>query len=107
MTTNLPRAESVQFTPAASRVPVPLNDVAVILHEIDQVAIAKTTLLPGTKLILADGSELRVSQLIPTGHKIALRAIEFDEAIRKYGQIIGFATQPVLPGQHVHSQNLA
>jgi altronate hydrolase len=107
MTTNLPRAESVQLTPAAPRVPVPLNDVAVILNQIDQVAVAKTTLLPGTKLILGDGSELRVSQLIPTGHKVALRGIAFDEPIRKYGQIIGFATQEIQPGQHVHSQNLA
>ncbi len=107
MTTNLPRAESVQLTPSASRQPVPLNDVAVILNSVDQVAVAKTTLLPGSKLILADGSTLRVSQLIPTGHKVALRAIAFDEPIRKYGQIIGFAIQEIAPGQHVHSQNLA
>ena len=29
------------------------------------------------------------------------------EEIRKYGQIIGFATQDIEPGQHVHSQNLS
>jgi altronate hydrolase len=107
MTTNLPRAESVQLTSPVSREPVLLNDVAVILNTVDQVAVAKTTLLPGSKLVLGDGSTLRVSQLIPTGHKVALRAIAFDEPIRKYGQIIGFATQEIAPGQHVHSQNLA
>lgn len=107
MTTNLPKAESVQFTAGAPKTPVPLNDLAVLLNPVDQVAIAKQTLLPGTKLILADGSELRIPQVIPTGHKFALRPIELDEPIRRYGQIIGFATQPIKAGQHVHSQNLA
>jgi altronate hydrolase len=107
MTTNLPRAETVQFTAGAPKEPVALNDVAVRLHPNDQLVIAKSTLLPGTKLLLEDGSTVRVKQLIPMGHKVALKAIEIDEPIRKYGQIIGFATAPIVPGQHVHSQNLA
>ena len=41
MTTNLPRAESVQFTAGAPKTPVPLNDVAVLLNPVDHVAIAK------------------------------------------------------------------
>ena len=27
--------------------------------------------------------------------------------MRRYGQIIGFATRPIAPGDHVHTQNLA
>jgi altronate hydrolase len=45
--------------------------------------------------------------LIPSGHKIALRAIAAGEPLRRYGQIIGFATQPIAPGDQVHSHNLA
>ena len=44
---------------------------------------------------------------IPAGHKIALHAIATGEPVRKFGQIIGFATQPIAAGQHVHSHNLA
>ena len=28
------------------------------------------------------------------------------EPVRRYNQIIGFATQPIAPGQHVHVHNL-
>ncbi len=44
---------------------------------------------------------------IPAGHKLALRPIFSGAAIRKYGQIIGYATNSILPGQHVHTHNLA
>jgi len=42
---------------------------------------------------------------VPAGHKVAVRAIAVGEAIRRYGQIIGFASQPIAAGQHVHVQN--
>ena len=29
------------------------------------------------------------------------------EAVRRYGQIIGFATQPIAPGEWVHTHNMA
>lgn len=87
--------------------PVAFNDVAVILNPIDHVIIAKRPLSPGTIITMADGSTLRVAQMIPPGHKIALVDIAEGAEIRRYGQIIGFATQPIRAGQHVHSQNLA
>ena len=34
-----------------------------------------------------------------------MRPIAQGEPIRRYGQIIGFASQPIAPGQHVHVQN--
>ena len=71
------------------------------LHPDDGVAIARATLLPGTPV--ADG--VAVEGRIPAGHKVAVRPHAPGEAIRKYGQIIGFATQPIGPGQHVHVHN--
>jgi altronate hydrolase len=62
--------------------------------------------LPGTQLILKDGSIVRVSQMVPMGHKVALIDIPYDGVVHKYGQIIGFATQEIKAGQHVHTQNL-
>ena len=34
-----------------------------------------------------------------------MRAISRGEAIRRYGQIIGFASDGIGPGQHVHEHN--
>ena len=45
--------------------------------------------------------------LIPSGHKIATAAIAKGAAIRKYGQIIGYASADIAPGEHVHVQNCA
>ena len=87
--------------------PVELLDVAVRLHPDDDVVIAKQPLAAGTQIRLDDGEALRVAQLIPPGHKLAVRAIEVDAPVHRYGQVIGFATEPVGPGDHVHTQNLA
>ncbi|CAN5456215.1 altronate dehydratase family protein [soil metagenome] len=74
------------------------------LHADDNVVVSLDQLVSGTH-IAAEGTT--VSGLIPPGHKMATRAIELGEAVRRYGQIIGFASQPIRPGQHVHSHNMA
>ncbi|HET7055660.1 MAG TPA: UxaA family hydrolase, partial [Thermomicrobiales bacterium] len=71
---------------------VPFNDVAIILDPSDVVGIAKRPLLPGTVLVRENGVELRIAQMIPPGHKFALVDIANDAPVRRYGQIIGFAT---------------
>ncbi|MBN8902285.1 MAG: altronate dehydratase, partial [Rhodospirillales bacterium] len=71
------------------------------LHPDDSVVIARATLLPGTSV----GDNVATTERIPAGHKVAVRAIAPGEAIRRYGQIIGFASKPISPGQHVHVQN--
>jgi altronate hydrolase len=71
------------------------------LHADDAVLIARTTLLPGVEV--ANG--VVTSERISAGHKVAIRPIAVGEPIRRYGQIIGFATQAIAPGQHVHTQN--
>src|SRR5262249_51579525 len=44
---------------------------------------------------------------IGLGHKLALSPIDKGAAIYKYGQIIGFASKPIGPGDHVHVHNVA
>ena len=68
----------------------------------DNVVTAIKALEVGTEI--APG--VSAAALIPRGHKIATRAIESGEVIRKYGQIIGYAAQPIGPGDHVHSHNV-
>jgi altronate hydrolase len=45
--------------------------------------------------------------LIPAGHKLAIRSVEAGAPVRRYGQIIGFATRDIQAGEHVHTHNLA
>src|ERR687890_2575371 len=107
-TTHPPRAEGqgVTLLGRAPAGPVDLAEVAVLLDPHDAVAIAKQSLLPRTVLRTADG-EVRVSQMIPPGHKIALREVAQGGEVRRYGQIIGFATTDIAPGDHVHSHNIS
>jgi arabinonate dehydratase len=44
---------------------------------------------------------------VPRGHKMAVAPIQPDEPVRKYGQIIGFASKPIAPGDWVHEHNVA
>jgi altronate hydrolase len=74
------------------------------LHADDDVVIARQQLVAGTWL--ADEA-VQVSGLIPPGHKIAVRALAPGQPVRRYGQVIGFASQAIRPGQHVHVHNLA
>ena len=75
------------------------------IHPADNVVIARRQLLGGTAL--ADEGGLTVTGLVPPGHKLATAAIAAGEAVRRYDQVIGHATQAIAPGQHVHTHNLA
>jgi altronate hydrolase len=70
------------------------------LHPDDGVVIARATLLPGTPV-----EGVATIGRVPAGHKIATRPHAVGEPIRRYGQIIGFATAPIAAGEHVHVQN--
>ncbi len=90
----------------AQRGKVQQNDVSVLLNVADNLLIAKRPLLPRTTIEMGDGSELVVIQMIPPGHKVAIRDIPLGEPVRRYGQIIGFASEPIRAGQHIHTQNV-
>jgi len=69
------------------------DDVAVALG-----ALSANSMLPDRNItVLSD---------IPAGHKVALHAISAGGAVRKFNQIIGFATQAIAAGEHVHTHNL-
>ena len=74
------------------------------LNRDDDVVIARTQLIGGTWLA---SESVTVSGLIPPGHKVSTRAIEQGKAVRRYGQIIGFASRPIAAGEHVHTHNLS
>lgn len=86
---------------------IPFTQAAVLLNPADDVAIAKSPISPGVTVQRDDAPDITVTRLIPNGHKFALHDVPQGAPIRRYGQIIGFATQPVHAGDHVHSHNLA
>ncbi len=88
--------------------PLPFDDVAIQLHPDDDVAIAKVNLAAGTTIIGTRHSvSLRLHPLIPSGHKFAIREVKQGRPVRRYGQVIGFATRDIAVGDHVHVHNLA
>lgn len=48
-----------------------------------------------------------LSEAVPRGHKVALRAISAGAPVLKFGFPIGRATAAIAPGAHVHGHNLA
>ena len=77
--------------------------LTVRLHPADNVVTARVDLLAGT----GDRTEgVAAAGPVPSGHKIATRAIRRGDAVRKYDQIIGFASCDIAPGEHVHVHNV-
>lgn len=77
------------------------NTRFLILNPADDVMIALQDFPKGETV-----NHIELVDPVPFGHKIALRAVASGQPVKRYGQIIGFATQDIAPGQHVHMQNL-
>jgi len=78
---------------------------AILLRGDDNVAVAARPIPRGCVLTVG-GRTVEVREPIALGHKVALVAIESEAPIRKYGQIIGFATAAIPAGAWVHEHNV-
>ena len=60
-----------------------------------------------TRALAADAEVegIATAGLVPSGHKVATMAIAQGEAVRKYAQVIGYASQDIAAGDHVHTHN--
>lgn len=72
------------------------------LNAIDDVVTAVRPLEVGTPI-----ENVTTTTLIPRGHKIATHDIAAGAPVRKYAQIIGYASEDIPAGAHVHDHNLA
>jgi hypothetical protein len=79
---------------------------ALVISDRDNVATALQLLEPGRRLELG-AVAVTVSERVPPGHKIALRAIASGEPVFKYGSSIGTASADIPAGAHVHTHNVA
>ena len=80
------------------------TSLTIRLHPNDDVVIARAQLVGGSKLL---DENVTVIGLVPPGHKIATRAIARGQPVKRYNQVIGFASRDIQPGEHVHLHNLA
>ena len=73
------------------------------LNPNDDVVIAARPLQIGTRI---EAENVVCTDQIPPAHKLAVRSIKKGQPVKRYNQIIGFATKDIEPGQHVHTHNL-
>ena len=85
---------------------ISLSQVTVQLRPEDNVAVAVRPLQVGLK-VEHEGKSLTLERPIGMGHKVALRPIRQGEAVIRYGQTIGFASENIPIGSHVHIHNVS
>jgi len=81
---------------------------AVLVNQKDNVVTAVSDLKEGEEAAYGAGSDrrqIKTTEAIPFGHKIALSQIAKDSGIVKYGEIIGRAKTDIEPGEWVHTHN--
>jgi altronate hydrolase len=94
----MPPADTVVAMPGLSeraRTPRVLR-----LNAADNLVVAVDPILPGA---VAEG--MTAISRVPKGHKMAVRPVAEGEPILKFGQIIGFASAAIRPGEHIHTHN--
>jgi altronate hydrolase len=79
--------------------------ITIRLNAADTVVVARADILPGTAIPGEAG--VAATGHIPAGHKVSTKALAEGEPVRRYGQIIGFASRPIAAGDHVHTHNCA
>ena len=70
------------------------------LNARDNVIVAVDCVEPG---VIVQG--VTATTRVMRGHKMAAQTIDKGQPILKFGQIIGFATEDIAPGSHVHTHN--
>ena len=79
----------------------PTNPRVVRLSPEDNVVVAVDPIVPGAAV-----EGVTATARVPRGHKFAVVAIPEGAPIRKFGQIIGFASRAIAPGEWVHEHNV-
>jgi altronate hydrolase len=83
---------------------MPMPPLTIRLSSADNVVVARADILPGTEI---PGEHVTSRGHVPAGHKLATAPVAVGAPVRKYNQIIGFATAAIAPGEHVHTHNVA
>lgn len=76
-----------------------------LVHPDDSVAVAMVPLAAGSQVDVGE-RHILLTQDIPQGHKLAVRAVAAGEPVLRYGFAFGVATASIAIGEHVHSHNV-
>jgi len=77
----------------------------IIMNRDDNCATALEDILMNVEIEFRENL-IRINQKIPIGHKFALFDIKKGEIIKKYGEIIGIATEDIQIGDWIHTHNI-
>ncbi|MBA1434544.1 UxaA family hydrolase [Bombilactobacillus bombi] len=78
----------------------------IILNPRDSVGVALQDLSEDSEIKIDSGITFRLKEPIKRGHKFALKDMESNENVIKYGFPIGHTIEPVSQGSWVHTHNL-
>lgn len=81
------------------------DDTLIVMDPTDTVATALREIDPGEAIRVEDRT-VEVTESIPFGHKVALGSHDVNDAVRKYGEVIGRATETIEIGAWVHTHNV-
>lgn len=81
-----------------------LGGVGLHMSEADNVVTAIDDLEAGAEVPYGDRT-IELAEDVPFGHKVALIPLAEGDTVVKYGETIGSATEPIEPGERVHTHN--
>ncbi|WFA08576.1 UxaA family hydrolase [Tissierella sp. Yu-01] len=76
-----------------------------LVDSLDNVAVATTAVQQGEEIKVGDET-IVANQGIPVGHKIAIKNINKEEYVYKYGVPIGQTIVDVSKGDYMHTHNI-
>ncbi|HXJ28412.1 MAG TPA: UxaA family hydrolase, partial [Streptosporangiaceae bacterium] len=85
--------------------PAGIVEPLVPMAGVDDVGLVVCDVPPGALVRTAVGLVTAIDH-IPSGHKVAVRAVAVGAPVHKYGEVIGIAREDIAPAAHVHSHNL-
>ena len=84
----------------------------ILLHEAgDDVGVAAMDIKAGEEIeaVTLEGSPvttIKVIEDVPLGHKVAMRGMANGKHVIEYGRAIGYASEDIRQGAHVHVHNI-
>jgi altronate hydrolase len=84
----------------------PISEYAIVVDPRDNLAVVKVETRPDLDLALADDRIIRVSDIVPPGHRFATRDIPPGEFVRQYGQPIG-TSLGIKEGEYITHDNMS
>lgn len=78
----------------------------IIMNSEDNCATSLAEIPKNDEVELNGGSVIKINQDIPFGHKFALKQIIKGDLVKKYGEIIGVATENIKVGDWIHTHNI-